>query len=346
MKKFLAGFLAGAAVTAAASVSAADSAKPFLTKAAMIFHVNGQTSSAGADQQEVIRYKDRLYVPVRLFSEKMGATVDYRLPEYADQPPQVDMYYEDEANFTVADPSHSLLVGQLQVDFGDSNDRLARKPSIRGAAKLLKPIGEGKEAVLVLKDPNGAVVAESEVIQSNGKNANRFKVGEMRTFTAGIPFVTPVRDYSVEVKIIDAVPWKFYQEGFYAQEDTPLDILLSTDHDLSLPIAKGKSMEVYLTFANKSDHDLLIKSARFELAFPGKSGTDIVKSTAELKDTVLPARGGARRTAITWEADVPPGTYAIRVKDPYRYRYEESGTVKEVDSYSDTRMSFPITVKP
>jgi hypothetical protein len=344
MKKFIIGLLCGIALSAATAVTASDTVKTFLTRVTMDFHINGEQSNVNSDQMAVITYKDRIYVPLRFFSEKIGATVDYTLPQYKGGIPRVDMFYEDNSNFIIKDPSGSVSIGHVKLDFGDKADRSNNKPTIDGIVKLEKAIGKEQEVILLVKDKNNIVIAESEIIQSNGKHINQFQVGDVRTFKSNYPYISASDDYHIEIKIIDSSAWMYKQEGYYAQQDSPIDITLGTNAPLSEPISKGGTIDVLLTVANTSDHALKIQSAQFEILLPGEDG-DAIKKTEILKEQIIPGNGGAMTTSLTWQANVPTGTYYIRLKEPFSFSYEEEGSLKEYYAYGDMWTAFPIQVK-
>ena len=61
----------------ATTAVAATSIKTVLSKASVAFHTNEKSEIVSSGAVPLLNYEDRIYVPLRLFGEKMGATVDY-----------------------------------------------------------------------------------------------------------------------------------------------------------------------------------------------------------------------------------------------------------------------------
>lgn len=118
MKKFVLCLFCGGIISTASVVSASDTVDTFLTQATLAFHVNGKVNNTNAGEVDLLTYKDRLYVPLRYFSEQMGATIDYLSKADALDVPQVVMTYEDKNNLTITVPSESISIGHVAVDFG------------------------------------------------------------------------------------------------------------------------------------------------------------------------------------------------------------------------------------
>jgi len=349
MKKFVFGLFCGVLMSTASAASASETVKTFLTQATLVFHVNGKVAHTDAGEVDLLTYEDRLYVPLRYFSEQMGATVDY-LPQEARRmdAPRVVMTYEDQNNLTLTEASESLRIGHVDVDFGQL-ERL-NPPTVTGIVAVDKPIPEGKEAVIEIQDPEGNAIAQSEYMIPGGRPEyadprgiplHAFKVGEVRPFKVKFPYVPEITDYRVAVKLVDATSWRFKQESGYAQEDYPFDVSLGTKHDLSEPVQKGSAIPIRLFLTNTSDHALKIIRAPFEIELPGDQ--NIVLDA--LTDTVIPGNHGAFTVSFEWKADVDPGFYRIRLKEPFEFQYEEEGTVKNYYSNGDMWTAFPITVE-
>lgn len=341
MKKFILGALCGVILSTTTTALAATTIKTVLTNASLEFHINGKTDTVNSDEVALLNFDSRIYVPLRLFAEKMGATVDY-IP--GKNQPHVNVYFEDNDNFTIMDSSNSVGIGHVNVDFGNKADMNDKKPTITGTIKLLKALPANKEVILELKEKSGKVIAQSETIQAGGKSLSQFQVGDVRSFSVNFPYTTPISDYQIGIKIIDSSAWKFKQSGVNAQQDSPFDITLATDHDLSMPVKQGSTLNLIVTIINTSDRALKISNAQIGIILPSNDG-DIIQSTEVLKNTMIPGNNGSMTTSIPWKVTVPANRYSISLKDPIQFEYEDEGKTKKFETMSDMQSAFPIIVE-
>jgi hypothetical protein len=89
LKKFLLGLSCGVILAGSTAVYASGSIEALLFPAKVTFHVNGETKELAGEQTTILNYQNRTYIPLRAFSESMGAKVDYT---NAAPNPQVDVY--------------------------------------------------------------------------------------------------------------------------------------------------------------------------------------------------------------------------------------------------------------
>lgn len=78
MKKFWTGVLCGTAILVATAAASSDTIQATLFPSKVTIH-NG-VQEIIVDGDEMINYNNKAYIPLRTFSEAMGATVDYQYP--------------------------------------------------------------------------------------------------------------------------------------------------------------------------------------------------------------------------------------------------------------------------
>lgn len=333
MKKFWAGLACGIVLSTATAVSASAPLKTILTQATIGLHVNGSNSLMEAGEVELLTYRDRIYVPLRWFSEKMGATVDY-LPSDRGRTPQVDLFSEDGNNFNVSEETGSVSLAHVAVDFGDRMEPITRPPTITGVIRADKPIGEGMEAVLEIRDSKGNLIARSEYLKAGGrddryqtgsKGLSAFNAGEVRSFQTNFPFVDAIDDYRISVRIVEAEPWRYVQQGAsYAQQESPFDIGLGSELGMGFVVKRGATFELTALFTNSTAKNLKITRAEFEVSM----GSLWSHKLEPLADTVVPGHNGAMEISVPLKADFPPGEYVVELIPIGSVQYEEDGVSK------------------
>ncbi|SHE13033.1 Uncharacterised protein [Chlamydia abortus] len=91
MKKFLTGLLCGTALLVATAAASSDTIQATLFPSKVTIHNGDQKITVDGD--EMINYNNKAYIPLRTFSEAMGATVDYQYPsESTDGLHKIDIY--------------------------------------------------------------------------------------------------------------------------------------------------------------------------------------------------------------------------------------------------------------
>ncbi|MNC20651.1 hypothetical protein D3C75_686090 [compost metagenome] len=77
MKKFVIGLICGAALSMTTVALASDTIQAILFPSKITFQVKGNQVILDANENPVLNYNDKTYVPLRAFAEAMGASVDF-----------------------------------------------------------------------------------------------------------------------------------------------------------------------------------------------------------------------------------------------------------------------------
>ncbi|WP_159888171.1 hypothetical protein [Paenibacillus puerhi] len=135
MKKFILGLICGIGLTASTAVFASPSIQALLFPAVLQFHVNGEVKKIdGTGENGVLNYNNKAYVPLRLFAETTGATVDYRSKSISDpDKPQIDVYLGSDSMFTVHDSQGYISIGDIETHF------TPEQKTVTGLLKVNKP---------------------------------------------------------------------------------------------------------------------------------------------------------------------------------------------------------------
>lgn len=77
MKKFVAGLICGAALSMTTVAVASDTIQAILFPSKITFEMKGNQAILDTDENPVLNYNDKTYIPLRAFAEAMGANVDF-----------------------------------------------------------------------------------------------------------------------------------------------------------------------------------------------------------------------------------------------------------------------------
>lgn len=167
MKKFIIGLLCGTVLTATSTAFASDFVKAFLFPVKLVF--NGETKDPG-DDNPVLNYNGKTYVPLRFLSETMGASVGYNGES---QTVSVDYITDEGLRLHDAWVGGAVQAGNLRLTAEDG------KTTVKGQVLLDKHFANEKSVGFSLRFYDEA----GNSIGNVGYTAS-LKPGEIRTFEA------------------------------------------------------------------------------------------------------------------------------------------------------------------
>jgi hypothetical protein len=149
------GVVVGAGVASCATVFASVSLQAYLFPSQVTYHVKDQSKLLDVSgDNKVINVNNKAYIPLRLFSESLGATVNYQPPSEASNGfNKIDITFPDNiANYVQAwtlTQTNGYYDGILSEDAGISFG----KSSIHFETKTIKPQilfkNEAKQAIII-----------------------------------------------------------------------------------------------------------------------------------------------------------------------------------------------------
>lgn len=83
MKKFVSGLLCGLVLSVSTVAFAANTIQAILFPSDITFQINGTQTKLDANENSVLNYDNKTYIPLRAFAEAMGAKVEYFEPSEA-----------------------------------------------------------------------------------------------------------------------------------------------------------------------------------------------------------------------------------------------------------------------
>jgi hypothetical protein len=143
MKKFLTGLVLGIGISSCTAVFASETIQAYLFPSKVTFHINGQSTHLDVSgENQIINFNNKAYIPLRLFTETLGATVDYQSPSVATNGnnlidvhiPQIQVSSNNEGAWSFRQTTRymdPMLPEGVGVSFG--------KPNIDFSTKSIQP---------------------------------------------------------------------------------------------------------------------------------------------------------------------------------------------------------------
>jgi len=259
LKKFVLGMLCGMALLTATAAAASNEIRALLFPVQVQFMINGEVSTLNTNEVQVLNYKDRLYVPLRSFAEQMGSSVYYYGKQPGHSSASVEVFYEDEHNFTHQDKDGYVRMANLDLQISDDPNGLA--PTVNGTILFDKKLPSGKDIVIALLNRNGETIALSETIKLRNQDISKMDSRDMAVFSTHLPYIEPSNDYKLEVQLVDRTPWTFQQadvgtvlDGAGGAAGYPLAAGLIAKY----PLKKGEPVELSVMIMNLSKEDSIL----------------------------------------------------------------------------------------
>jgi hypothetical protein len=339
---FLTGLILGIGISASTVAFASDRVQAILFPSEVIFHIKGEAKeiNVGGDDP-VINYNNKTYIPLRLFSESMGAAVMYQAPSDASSnKSMIDIYSISENDFNLQDADGYVSLGHLESTFGGG-----RWGGVSGLISIKKDM-TGKAIEITALNNNKKVLGTSGEIMIDGSST--LSIGDVRKFQVSIAENEKADSYQVKVK------------DMWALTNNPD---LAVDGDAVIRFDRGnldpdkKALVSFLYFKNPSRQNITITPLNIEF--------DIWRLDADNEQLLykyqLPALQGLIPTKSWYEASLPawnlrdkdgkpvkPGKYAAEIKfpDSIEYTVDGSNEVKKLTRLAEhdiTRWEYDIT---
>jgi flagellar hook assembly protein FlgD len=339
VKKYIVGFIIGVGVSASTAVIASNSVQTVLFPTLIKFHVNGKLTEVDGGNS-VLNYNNQAYIPLRMFSENIGATVDYRSSSSIDpQKHQIDIYHEDDQNFKTHDPEGYLSIGNTTLDVGTS------EITANGILRVNKGLDASRKIELIIKTKDNQYTTSYFHI-SNPQNMP-LQPGDIREFTAYLTPSTPQINPSQSIESVtimsDEVAWV---EGTIEGRPggigvrTPFNVNFGIDYspllisDGSASISKmGDSIPFRFSIGTTEDSPMLLrKTLDFQLEIINADTKQVVWShrTPSLPTMTFPSWEKNEVLRFAWDQrdndgkSVPPGNYLLRVIGSTSIHYSDT----------------------
>ncbi|WP_409342295.1 stalk domain-containing protein [Paenibacillus sp. MBLB4367] len=319
---FVTGLLVGVGISACTVAFASDSIQAFLFPSNVTIHMNGETKALNVyDEDPVINYNNKTYIPLRLFAESMGATVFYQnaSPESGDRH-QIDIFTTAGKLARLEDPEGNLSIDQLSVKTGIDQ----QNGFVSGIVTFHKDM-TNKAIEIEAYDSNKNKIGATGEISVDGSEP--WQAGDVRVIQA--PLFTSGTADSYRVRVNDG--WALTTTRGY------VDGILAEEAGVSFGKGKvsedGTSIISNLQFKNSGSHAIAISPLQIEYQILKKNGE---KEEVVFRYTVPPLEGKvpaeswytARLPKWSMQGSDSPGTYVARILVPQTLSYTAEGSAE------------------
>lgn len=340
MRKYIIGFMIGIALSLSTVVFAANTIQAYLFPSRVLFHMNDTVKEIdGSGDNAIINYNNKAYIPLRAFTDAMGATVTFTpsssVTSYLNK---IDIYdgpaIPINKGLTLKDSEGYVTISNLNV----VTDKNANQFLTSGTIQINKDL-TGKTIEFHfsgITDPNQAI---SSFVYILNEDIDKPEAGDIRPFQTSVvmndrkleSLSVVVRDtlkqYPLEngsninawgdpVAIIFAPRSANYINDSLLplNEITPFDIsVLNTSSDNIVIQPYDLTFEVYKLDANNQQKELV-----YSYKLPRSNGT--LGHNAGYSVTVPWNQRGTNGKFIT------AGKYAVRLKAPASLQYFKAGS--------------------
>ncbi|GIP34645.1 stalk domain-containing protein [Paenibacillus sp. J2TS4] len=327
MKKFIIGFLCGAALAMSTAVAASDSIQAYLFPSLVQIHSEEMTRTIdGTDAEPIINYNNQAYIPLRAFAEAMGAKVTYEAASPANQyVHQIGIFDEsEEYGEELRDPEGYISIEQL--DRGKISNGSAIISS--GTFKVNKELND-KQIEIVLLDRSGLQRGSSEYVYIVDSDIRPPQAEETRSFLTSIIFDDKLDIGSYQIKVRDRMQLFRYEEApmfleggivaalyppnslddghIKADQIAPFKVIFDNNSEYNIILNKFKwQFNVYKLDEQEQPADLVYSEAlpSVEGAMPSLSGYRLIIPWNPVDEDGAPLESGRYRVSLEMPRDV------------------------------------------
>ncbi|MDQ0874313.1 hypothetical protein QFZ77_002972 [Paenibacillus sp. V4I3] len=334
MKKFISGIIVGVGISACTVTLASESLQAFLFPSTVTFHNKGETTEVSfSNDDPVINYNNKVYIPLRLFSETLNGKVIYTAPsELSGGKNVIDIYLNDDDKNMIRDNEGIVSISNLESTFSGNNSY-----SLSGLITINKDL-EGKVIEIHALDSNKKVTGSSVEITIEGLSLA--KVGDTRKFSAPIFSQGKITSFEVVVKDL----WGLTNLEYFS--DGMINNVAGISFGPPSIDENKKALISGLQFKNQSKNDLNIEPLSIEFQINKVIGDrkEIVKSykLSDLKGEI-PAMSWYKAYLPAWDlrdqngAPVAPGKYEVSIIVPNSLKYNIEGSAVTETLYNFAR---------
>jgi hypothetical protein len=349
MKKFIIGLICGSVLSISTVVFASDSIQAVLFPSKVSFHVNNVVKEIdGTGDNAILNYKNKSYIPLRTFSEAMGATVTYEAASSATgNLNKIDIYSTSATtssnDLTLKDPDGYVNIGDLNTTKNQNGSNVISSGTIQVNKDLT-----GKKIDIDVLDKAGNQIAETDYVYIINEDISPPKVGDIRPFQTNAVYDAidnggvEVGSYRVSVHdILKPVS----NPDIDKQNGDPLAIMFTPPSQFSGVIPIGKIAPFSIDVYNTSENNLTVKP--FDLEFDvytldsqNKLGKLVYNYKLPTITGLIASKSGYHVT-IPWNQRgtdgkfIALGNYQVQIKTPTTidYSIEGSSDIKTYNVY-------------
>ncbi|MBP1993758.1 hypothetical protein [Paenibacillus eucommiae] len=335
MKKFIIGFMCGAAIATTTTVWAADSIQAYLFPSKVEFrHGEMITPVDVSGDNAVINYNNKAYIPLRTFAEAIGAKVSFKEAAASNGNKNQIILMTGQAfengPLTLSDPDNNVNIGDLYVVREPNGNNSLTSGTIR-INKVLKD----KEIEIHAFDAKGELIGKTDFVYIQDSESKPPRPGETRLFSTSLTFNGNRKMDSCVIKIRD-------QLKAIESKETDVHLLGSGGIAALYPpggfdgyLPAGQVAPFIVFFQNTIDHEIELKPFEMNIKVTRiDKNNEFVELVYEKK---LPTIEGPLQSLSFYHFTVPwnpvdregrplsKGRYQITLERPDTFRYTLDG---------------------
>ncbi|RJE90274.1 hypothetical protein D3P07_08695 [Paenibacillus sp. 1011MAR3C5] len=295
-------------------------------------------------------------MPLRSFSNELGASVYYTAPTSSDWA-QVNIYYEDDRDLALKDKDGYVRLGNLDVRFALDDDM----PEIKGTVKIEKTIPKDRDIVLTILDSKGNTLGVSSAVEPYDPYhvaISQLKQGDVINFRTYFPYMATPDKYSLKVDVVKKTDWSYSQGyvgsvtgagGFYGYPLNPA--LHHTNYQSKL--GGTTPIVVNVIHIGKEDSVILTQPLSLSVEITDSNGKLLRTLTTKPFTGEILWRYGSIRTTIPWDQKdstgkkVAKGEYHAKIKpmDAEGYYKNNPDKIIKFDLLHSMQASIPLLLE-
>jgi hypothetical protein len=337
MKKYIIGFICGVALSISTVVFAANTIQAYLFPSRVLFHMNDTVKEIdGLGDNAVINYNNKAYIPLRAFTDSMGATVTFTpsssVTSYLNK---IDIYSGPaipiDKGLMLKDSEGYVTLSELKVVPDLNGTNILRS----GTIQINKDI-TGKTIEIDYTDDLGEMYTLSDYISILNEDIDKPESGDIRPFQTLAVLETRKLE-SLHVVVHDTLK-QYPQEtnGTVSMWGNPVAIIFGPPSGFNGTLPLGEISPFSISVLNTSSDNIIIQP--YDLTF------EVYKTDTnyQLKELVysfkMPRSNGTLGHNSGYHVKIPwnqrgldgkfitAGKYAVRLKAPSSLQYFKEGS--------------------
>lgn len=334
MKKFIIGFVCGAALASSTAVMAADSIQAFLFPSQVVIR-NDETIKPidVTGENAVINYNNKAYIPLRTFAEAMGANVDFEeAAAHNGFKNQINIRTDTVLTsglLTISDPDGYVNMGDMYVMMQPNGSNRLSSGTIRINKEL-----KDKEIEITAFDTQGRKMGTTDFVHVNDTETRPPQPGETRPFTTSLDFDRKRNIGSYEVKIRNQLEVTKY-EHISSHYGTGIVAALYPPSGFNGQLPGNQVSPFRVTFLNNTEHDIVLQP--YDWQFKVDRIDEFSKSIGTVYEKTLPNIEGPLGRLSSYNFTVPwnpvdregqplgPGRYRVTLEKAESVNFTQDG---------------------
>ncbi|PYI56990.1 hypothetical protein [Paenibacillus flagellatus] len=334
MKKYMIGFVCGAAIASSTAALASDALQAywFPSRVAILDGATIQPIDVSGENA-VINVNNKAYIPLRTFAEAIGADVSFEPASPANgNTNQIGIktgYVYENGDLPFGDPDGYVKIGNLLVSRLPNGQMLISSGTIRIDKDLT-----GKQIDITFKDDQGMPRGHSEFVYIADSETRPTVPGETRSFATRLTFDGKLNTSNYDIKVRDKLePYNPVQRDIFLEGGVVAAIFPVGGFDGHLP--GDRISPFYASFQNNTEDDIVLEA--YEWTFKVERIDENNQPISSVYETTLPTIEGPLQAGFHYGFTVPwkpvdaegrpaaPGRYKATLVRPDTVTYSRGG---------------------